>query len=229
MRERHLSAAAQFKDRPMESYYPVFLDLRGKRVLVVGGGQVALRKVKSLLECGAEVLVVAPEAVPELQQMARDGRIRLVSREYTEADLEGASLVISATDSRDVNQRVSAEAQARGVFVNVVDDPELCSFIVPSVMRRGELVVAVSTGGNSPLFAKKIRQTLEQVIGPEYGEMAALLGRLRPYVRMAGASEAERMKIWEKVLASRAMELLREGRIREAEEEARSCISSSLE
>ncbi|MGC8833742.1 MAG: precorrin-2 dehydrogenase/sirohydrochlorin ferrochelatase family protein, partial [Armatimonadota bacterium] len=132
----------------MESYYPVFLDLRGKRVLVVGGGQVALRKVKSLLECGAEVLVVAPEAVPDLQQMARDGRIRLVSREYTEVDLEGASLVISATDSRDVNQRVSADAQARGVFVNVVDDPELCSFIVPSVMRRGELVVAVSTGGN---------------------------------------------------------------------------------
>ena len=213
----------------MENYYPVFLDLKGKRVLVVGGGQVALRKVKSLLECGADVFVVAPEAVPELRQMALEGCIRWVNREYAEGDLEGAYLVISATDSQEVNRRVSADAHARGVFVNVVDDPELCSFIVPSVMRRGELVIAVSTGGSSPLFAKKVRQTLEQVIGPEYGEMAALLGRLRPYVRSVGATEAERVKIWEKVLASRAMELLREGRISEAEEEARSCISSSLE
>ena len=211
----------------MPDYYPVFLNLRGRRVVVVGGGQVALRKVRGLMECGAVVTVIAPDAVPALEDLAQKGRIELVRREYQSGDLHGASLVVASTDRREVNAQVSAEAAEEGIFVNVVDDPELCSFIMPSVLSRGDLVVAVSTGGRSPLLARLVRDLLADVIGPEYGEMAALMGRLRPEVRRAAATEAERAEIWQRVLASPAMDLLREGKVHEAEEVARACISSS--
>ncbi|MGQ9525402.1 MAG: precorrin-2 dehydrogenase/sirohydrochlorin ferrochelatase family protein [Armatimonadota bacterium] len=211
----------------MPEYYPVFLNLRGRQVLVIGGGQVALRKVQGLLGCGAVVKVIAPEVVPALEELAREGRINLSQRAYEAGDLQGASLVIASTNQREVNAQVSAEAAERGIFVNVVDDPELCSFILPSVLSWGDLVVAVSTGGRSPLLARQVRDLVADVIGPEYGEMAALMGRLRPEVRKAGATEADRARIWRKVLASPAMDLLREGKVREAEEVARACISSS--
>lgn len=211
----------------MPDYYPVFLNLRGRRVVVVGGGQVALRKVQGLLECGAVVTVVAPDAVPPLEELAQNGRIELVRREYQPGDLHGASLAIASTNRHEVNAQVSAEAAGKGIFVNVVDDPELCSFIMPSVLSRGDLMVAVSTGGRSPLLASLVRDMVADAIGPEFGEMAELMGRLRPEVRRAGATEAERAQIWRRVLASPAMDLLREGKVREAEEVARACISSS--
>lgn len=187
----------------------------------------ALRKVQGLLECGAVVTVIAPDAVPPLEELAQNGRIELVRREYQAGDLHGASLAIASTNRREVNAQVSAEAAGEGIFVNAVDDPELCSFIMPSVLRRGELIVAVSTGGRSPLLASLVRDMVADAIGPEFGEMAALMGRLRPEVRRAGATEAERIQIWRRVLASPAMDLLREGKVREAEEVARACISSS--
>jgi precorrin-2 dehydrogenase/sirohydrochlorin ferrochelatase len=209
----------------MPDYYPIFVDLRGKRTVVVGGGVVAQRKIESLLEYGAVVTLISPEATPRLQEMAADGVICWLRRPYRPGDLEGAIIVVGATISKEANTLISAEANERGVLVNIVDDPELCSFIVPSVLSRGSLLVAVSTQGRSPSLAQMVRRRLEEAIGPEYGLMADLMGRLRPEVLRMGASEAERASIWKRVLASRAMELLREGRIEEAEEEARACLS----
>lgn len=192
-------------------YYPAFLDLRGRNCLVVGGGAVAERKVESLLECGALVKVVTREATSALAELARSGSIELCLRDYISDDLLGIFLVIAATDDPTVQARIGSEAKERGLLVNVVDDPANCTFIVPAVARRGELSIAVSTGGRSPALAARIREKLEGLFGPEYEEWVDLLGQLRETLALRFPDAEERKAAWYRVVDSNCLELIRRG------------------
>lgn len=167
-------------------HYPVMLDVTGRRAVVVGGGRVGERKVDGLLEAGAEVLVVSPEVTPALAARAEAGAIAWRRRPYLREDLDGACLVFAATDRREVNAAVLADARAAGIPCNVVDDPEGCDFIVPAVVRRGDLVLAVSTGGASPAVARKVREALEAHFGPEWAPYLDLLARVREALQALG-------------------------------------------
>lgn len=165
------------------SYYPVFLDIEGKRCVVVGGGTVAHRKVIMLLGHAGDVEVISPKLCPELKELVSDGSIKAVRRAYRTGDLDGAVVVIAATDDRETNERVAQEAREKRVLVNVVDTPDLCDFIVPSYVRRGDVTVAVSTNGKSPALARKIRKEIEKHFGAEYGALASLLEEVRGELR----------------------------------------------
>jgi precorrin-2 dehydrogenase/sirohydrochlorin ferrochelatase len=172
-------------------YYPVLLDLAGRTVLVVGGGQVARRKVEGLAAAGARVRVVAPEICPAIRAVeGTDCR----EQAYGAAALDGAALAVAATDDPAVNSQVAADCGPRGVLCNVVDVPEQCDFILPSVLRRGPLVIAVSTGGASPGAAGRIRRQLEDRFGPAYGLWLERLAAVRAWLRDAAADEAVRRK-----------------------------------
>ena len=165
------------------TYYPVFLNVKGKKCVVVGGGQVALRKVRVMLEHGADVEVISPDLCPELAKLSASGEIRALGRDYQAGDLKNAFVAIAATDNSEINRRVVAEARRKSVLVNVVDDAENSDFIVPSYLRRGEITIAVSTGGTSPALARKIRSKLEKELGNEYALLVGLIGEVRTEVR----------------------------------------------
>lgn len=195
--------------------YPIFLNLQEKRCLVVGGGEVALRKIQSLLKGGARVAVVAPSATESMRQMASSGQIVLSLREYRESDLEGAFLVIAATNDRKINSTVSVDARRRGVLVNVVDSPGECDFYVPSVVVRGDLVLAISTGGKSPALARKIREDLERAYGPEYDRFLSLMGIVRRKVMAEGASADQKKQRMDALLRSGLLEAIRRNDVEE--------------
>lgn len=169
-------------------YYPMFLDLGGGRgrCLVVGGGPVALRKVRMLREFGGDVRVVSPECCPEMEELADRGEITIERRRYQDGDLAGARLAVAATGDDAVNRAVADEAQRSGVLVNVVDVPELSDFIVPSYVHRGDVTLAISTAGRSPALARKLRGRLEEQFGEEYAALARLVGEVRAEVRQNG-------------------------------------------
>lgn len=196
------------RKKPM---YPMFLDLEGADCLVVGGGAVAERKVESLIECGANVTVVAPQATDTLRKLASECKAKLFARGYEDGEAAGYFLVIAATDDESANKRVSADARAAGRLVNVVDVPELCGFYVPASVRRGELTIAISTGGAAPAMAKKIRRDLEAAFPSSY---AALLERLREFREKLIQSEPvekQRSRIMSKVVASPEIEMFLKG------------------
>lgn len=198
----------------MAEYYPAFLDLRGREGTVVGGGEVAERKVQALLACGASVTVISPKLSDILEELADQGAISVVRRGYRPGDLRRATIAIAATDDATVNARVAAEARKRRVLVNVVDTPELCDFIAPSVVRRGDILIAISTSGQSPALAKKLRMELEKAIPPEYAELSSLLAEVRATVRERGTQiPAER---WQESMDTHLMELIRQGEMAEA-------------
>ncbi len=153
---------------------------------MVGGGQVALRKVRALLEYKASVEVISPEFCSELGQLAESGAIQILHREYRAGDLKGAVIAIAATDDSDINRRVAAEAQGKAVLVNVVDDAESSDFILPSYVRRGDVTIAISTAGRSPALARKIRTKLEKDFGAEYAYLARLIDEVRAEVKRQG-------------------------------------------
>jgi precorrin-2 dehydrogenase len=165
----------------MTTYYLACLDLRGRDCLVVGGGRVALEKARGLLECDAHVTVVAPEVEPEL----RASDVTVHERPFTHSDVVGRFLVIAATSDRAVNSAVSSAAEQRHTLCNVADDPELCNFILPAVVRRGPIAVGVSTGGASPALAQRIRDDVDDLLTPEHAELAERLAELRPWAREA--------------------------------------------
>jgi precorrin-2 dehydrogenase / sirohydrochlorin ferrochelatase len=160
-------------------YYMACIDLDGRPVLVVGGGSVALEKVTGLLDCAADVTVVAPQIEPDLQRLP----VRWRRKRYETSDLTGQLLVVAATSSRSVNRRVYADAEARSMLCNVVDTPEICSFILPAVYRRDPIALAVSTGGASPALAKRLRDELGAQVDERHVELAHRLRELRPWVR----------------------------------------------
>jgi precorrin-2 dehydrogenase/sirohydrochlorin ferrochelatase len=192
-------------------YYPVFLDLQEASCLVVGGGQVGERKVKTLLSCGAKVHLVSLNLTPSLEEEVRQGRVRLLGPEFLPEHLEGMFLVIGATDDPEVNRRISLEARSRNLLCNIVDKPRECNFIVPSQVHRGDLVIAVSTGGRSPALAKKIRQDLEILFPDIYSIYVTLLGRVREYILEQGFTQAKNQKIFESLIESPILEGLRRG------------------
>jgi uroporphyrin-III C-methyltransferase/precorrin-2 dehydrogenase/sirohydrochlorin ferrochelatase len=199
-------------------YLPIFVDLHGRRCLVVGGGEVAARKTDLLLQAGAEVHAVAPRLAGAMQSLLDDGRIAHREGSFRDSDLDGAQLVIAATDDRAVNARVAALADARGVPVNVVDDPALCRFIMPAIVDRSPVVAAVSTGGVSPVLARLIRGRLEALIPAAFGRLAALAGEYREEVKKRIADGDERRKFWERVLTGPIAELVYAGRDADARE-----------
>jgi len=170
----------------MKNFYPISLDIRDKRCVVVGGGWVALRKVKALVEYGAEVEVISPELCPELGKMMETGIIQALQKRYENGDLNGAFLAVAATDDGEINGRVAEEAKRVGAMVNVVDDPERSDFIVPSYLRRGDVTIAVSTAGRSPALARRIRTRLEKEIGAEYASLALLIDEARSELKNQG-------------------------------------------
>ena len=184
----------------MSSYYPIFLQLKARRCLVVGGGTVAERKVRGLLETGSDVVVVSPSLNEALHIWASDGAIRYLRRSFRDEDVEGCALVIGATDRVEVNMHVAAAARRRGIWVNIVDTPAACDFIAPAVVRRGELQIAISTGGNSPTLARRLREGLEELIGPEYGEVAEVLGALRTAIHRQEKAPEARKAIFERLV-----------------------------
>jgi precorrin-2 dehydrogenase/sirohydrochlorin ferrochelatase len=180
----------------------MMVDLAGRRAVVVGGGAVAERKVRRLLECRADVTVVSPTATAPLRRLAAAGRLDLVRREVRTSDLRGAFLVLAATDRAEVNRRVAQAATRRGALVNVADDPAACTFQAPAVARRGDLTIAISTGGGSPALAKRIRERLETVIGPEYEAFLDALRALRERIRRAVPDSAARQALLRRAVAS---------------------------
>ena len=157
----------------------MFLDVNNKKCIVVGGGAVALRKVQMLLECNAHVVFVSPDACPELTDLVNEGRVDWLHKPYDDEDLEGAYLVIAASNDNRINDRVVREARKLKALINVVDKPALSDFIVPSTLVRGDLKIAISTGGSSPALAKKIRIKLEGEFGTEYGTLAGMVSEVR--------------------------------------------------
>ncbi len=155
------------------------MDIAGKRCIVVGGGDVAARKIARLLDCGARACVVSPGLVPELEELKKAQLIEHIHDEYRAEYLNGAALVIGATDDERINASISRDARARRVPVNIVDDPQKCDFILPSLIERGDLMIACSTGGQSPALARHLREELESVYGEEYAVLVNILGQLR--------------------------------------------------
>ena len=190
-------------------YYPLFLEISGRRCVVVGGGNVAERKVGRLLACGARVEVVGKALTPELKELKRAGAIVHRDADYDGAHIRGAFLVIGATDSDGVNERIARDARALGIPVNIVDDPARCDFILPSIVERGDLAIAVSTGGRSPALAKKLRQELEAAYGPEYAVLLEILGELREKVIAGGHPSAENRTLFEAVVQSDILDKIR--------------------
>lgn len=189
-------------------YYPVFLDLEGRLCVVIGGGPVAEGKVLGLLESGARILVVAPNLTPALAELDRKGRFERRERTYRQGDLKGAFLAIAATNDRAVHERVAAEAKQRNVLLNVVDDVPLCQFIAPSIARKGDLTVAVSTGGAAPVLAVRLRQQIEKLLRPEHARFLEIAATLRQPLARRYPDFAERRDLWYRLVDSDVLERL---------------------
>ena len=192
-------------------YYPIYLNLQGRPCVVVGGGQVAEGKVRGLLAAGAQVLVIAPELAPALEQLGGEARLTHLARAYRAGDLAGAFLVVSATDDSSVNEAVWLEAGQRGQLVNVVDDTPHCNFIAPAVVRQGDLVVAISTSGKAPALAVRLKEQIAQLIGPEHARFLELAGSLRNRLAALRPSFAARRALWYQLVDSDVLDLLRQG------------------
>lgn len=196
------------------AYYPIFLEMAGRRVLVVGGGNVAKGKVAGLLTAGADVTLVAPELTAALRAQHEAGAFRYEAREYRDGDLDGYEVCFVATDDGAVNAEVAAEGKRRGIWVNAADDPQYCDFILPSVVRQGDVVVAASTGGASPALARRLREDLTAFLSDDYAPLAELLAEVRADVRARGLIvDADR---WQSALDGRFRALVAQRRIDEA-------------
>jgi precorrin-2 dehydrogenase/sirohydrochlorin ferrochelatase len=197
-------------------YYPIYLDIEGHDVLIVGGGEVCARKAATLLRYGARVSVVSPEVSDAVRRMASEGAVRLVEKSYDPEDLDASTLVIASTDDPCINARVARDSRRKRIPVNVVDVPHLCDFIVPAVIEQGSIQIAVSTGGKSPALARELRKAIETSIGEEWAEINDLLGRLRPIAKKALANDTDRKRLFDSILAAGVLELIRSGRHDEA-------------
>lgn len=195
----------------MSHYYPVLLDLDGKRCLVIGGRWAAEERVRGLIEAGAQVTVLHPELRPALEPLWNEGRIIWLPREYQEGSLAGYFLAVSATHDAEMNRRISEEAESRGVLFSAVDDAAHSRFIYPAIHRQGDLIVAVSTSGRSPVLASRLRDRFAGELGPEYARFLEILGRMRPEVASRFPDFETRKRIWQRIADSDALPRLRAG------------------
>jgi precorrin-2 dehydrogenase / sirohydrochlorin ferrochelatase len=201
------------QDMLQTPFYIACLRLEGRRAAVIGGGEVALEKVEGLLLCAAQVTVIAPEAHPELVQLALEGSIRWEPREYRSEDLDGRLIAIAATDETDVNIRVFEDAESRSMLVNVVDVPPLCNFILPAIVRMGPLAIAVSTAGASPALAKRMKREIGELFGAEYAALAVILNEARGWAKATLPTYQDRKEFFESIVNGEPdpIELLRAG------------------
>ena len=190
-------------------YYPVNLDVNHRNCLVVGGGRVGTRKVRTLLACGARVTVISPEVTPELEALAEQGRIQWHRRNYRTSDLDDTFLVIGASDDQRLNRNIHQDAEMARRLCNIADQPDLCNFILPAIVRQGDLMIAISTGGKSPAFAKHMRQQLENHFGPEYGAFLKLMGAIRNRLLAEEHAPEAHKTLFEQLIAGGLLELIR--------------------
>jgi len=205
-------------------YYPIFVDLRDQDVLVVGGGEVAERKIKNLLTHGCRIFIASPQLTSYLKELVERGDILLIDSDQVDDVVDTVFMVVAATDDPALNSRIASKAKARRKLVNSVDQPGDCTFIMPSIVRSGGLQIAISTGGKSPALAKKIRGDLEGMFGPEYGSFIELLGLLRRELISRGRPSSENKIIFQRLVNSPLLELIKEGNI----EGVRQTLSSLL-
>ncbi len=199
--------------------YPIMLDMRGRRCVVVGGGRIAYQKLETLVRTGAEITVVAPEITPKVEELEKQGLLRILRKEYESKDIDGAFVVIGATDHRKVNERISADAQKHRILVNIVDTPDLCVFQVPASVKRDDLIIAISTAGKSPAIAKKIRKELEENYGPEYSELLDLIDQWRSRIKKCELlTLPQREHLFNTIVQqSDVLDLLKQGKKEEAQ------------
>ncbi len=209
-------------------YFPVFLDLKGKPCVIVGGGGVGERKARNLLKAGARVKVIAPGLTPSLMRLRQKKKIAHLARPYRKGDLRGAFLTIAATDDRTTNEQVFRHAVEGRILINVVDDPAHSSFIVPSIVEKRDLLVAISTSGRSPALAKMLRQKLEKEIGPEYGLLLKLLAAARKKVLRLGLEQRENQRIFRRLMKRDLPDLIREKKFRELDDRLKSTLGEGF-
>lgn len=190
-------------------YYPVNLDIKNRHCLVVGGGRVGLRKVETLLSCGAVVTVVSPEVEAKLQGLSKNAAITIKQRPYRSTDLDRMFLVIGATDDEDLNQQISEDAQRVNMLCNIADRPRVCNFILPAIIQRGDLVVTVSTSGKSPAFAKKLKKDLENEFGEEYTTFLCLMGAVRKKLLSTKHAPEAHKPLFERLICGNLVESIR--------------------
>lgn len=206
----------------MAKYYPILLNIHDKKCVVVGGGNVAWRKVCSLKDAGARVTVVSPEFCPEME---KETGIERIQQKYEEGFLNGVLVVVASTDDEEVNKKVYYDAVKMGILVNVVDRPEFCSFIVPATISRGDLSISISTGGASPALARNIRENLEKQFGDEYSEFAGLLSETRRKILSEISDESIRRDILQRIAGLDILEIVKQKGIVEAEKKILGIIS----
>ena len=207
-------------------YYPLFMDLAGRPCLVVGAGAVAARKARSLLDCGARVTIIGVSATAACRALERRGAV-VRDRHFRAGDVGRQALIIAATDDCAVNAAVAAAARRKGIPVNAVDDPEHCSFIVPAVVTRGDLTVAISTGGKSPAAARLVKERISEILGDEYAALVRLLGAHRGSMKDAVAGQATRARAWKRMIDDGVLESLRKGDLAGAEITVRMCLADA--
>jgi siroheme synthase-like protein len=196
--------------KEVKSYTICLIGLEQRRVVVVGGGRVASRKVEALLDSGASITVISPLVTGKLEELAASKAIEVIRRPYSPGDLGGAYLVIAATDDVGINHSVWAEAVDRGCLVNVVDNPQHSNFTLPALVRRGDLTIAISTGGSSPALARRLRERLEDIIEAEYSILAEIMGKLRPELMSAFASGDDRLEAALRIIDSDILTIIKE-------------------
>ena len=210
-------------------YYPIFIDVEDRDVVIIGGGEVCARKAETMMRYGARVTIVAPDFTPEIEAWGNDGKLTLRRKRYESNDLDGASIVIASTDDTRVNEQVAADARARKVPVNVVDVTPLCEFIVPAIIEKGSVTIAVSTGGKSPALARTLKEDLHRTIGPEYAEVNDLLGTLREGAKKVLPTDADRKRFFDSLIAAGILDMMRDGRRDEAiQTVARMCEAAGV-
>jgi precorrin-2 dehydrogenase/sirohydrochlorin ferrochelatase len=192
-------------------YYPVYLDIKNRNCLVVGGGSVGTRKVKTLLECGANVTVVSTAATEKLHRLSNNGEIKLEERPFQTSDLNDRFLVVGATDNQELNFNIHAEAEYRGILCNIADCPKACNFILPSIVNRGDLIIAISTSGKSPAFAKSLRKHLEKEFGNEYAEFLNLMGAIRQKLLSQDHEPEAHKHLFEQLIEKDLVQMLKNG------------------
>lgn len=208
------------------SYYPIYLDLKGKRCIIIGGGKVAERKCLPLVKAGAVVTVISPQITKRLEYYKKRGNIKHIKRTYRRGDLKSPFLVIAATDSEEINKKVYLDTRHRNILLNVVDNPELCNFIVPSIFERGDLKIAISTGGSSPAIAKRIRKELEAIYKPEFSRYLNFIRGIREQIKLKVRNRKEKADMLNYLASEEIFDTLRKDGLEEAKKKIISFLSN---
>ncbi len=210
-------------------YYPINLDVQGRECLVVGGGAVGTRKVRMLLKCGARVMVISPNLTKELKDLSEQGAIDVEKRDYHSSDLNGLFLVIGATSNDSINRKISADAEKLNILCNIADLPDACNFILPAIVERGDLTIAISTSGSSPAFAKKLRKDIEKQFGEEYALFLKLMGSIRKKLLEEKHEPEAHKPLFETLITGGLLEVVRENNIEKINRLLRDTLGKGFE